>query len=86
MFAKTTLELPDSLFRQVKAAALRRHTTMKVFFNEALTEKLSRESKKNTLWHQSPMPPPPDVPLKELSKIHKELLADASKIHPGDWQ
>lgn len=83
---KTTLELPESLFHRAKLTALRRHITMKTFFNEALSEKLSRESRLHSQWHNSPMPPPPDVPKKELKKIHKQLLAEASQINPEDWK
>ncbi|NOX98840.1 MAG: hypothetical protein GXP30_03760 [Verrucomicrobia bacterium] len=37
---KTTLELPDTAFRQVKALAASRGITLKQFFSEALEEKL----------------------------------------------
>jgi predicted transcriptional regulator len=38
---KTTIELPDSLFRQAKALAASRGTSLKALFTEALTEKVS---------------------------------------------
>jgi len=38
---KTTLELPDELFRQVKSTAASRGILMKTFITEALTEKLA---------------------------------------------
>ena len=37
---KTTLEIPDALFRRVKAKAAVRGQTLKEFVNEALQEKL----------------------------------------------
>jgi len=40
---KTTLELPDSLFRQAKATALQRRTTLKCLFTQALERELRRE-------------------------------------------
>lgn len=40
---KTTIELPDALFREAKATAARRGTALKEFVREALEEKLSRE-------------------------------------------
>lgn len=38
---KTTLEIPDALFRRVKSKAAERDQTLKEFVNEALQEKLS---------------------------------------------
>jgi hypothetical protein len=37
---KTTVEIPDVLFRQAKAAAARRGVSLKQLFNEALRERL----------------------------------------------
>jgi hypothetical protein len=39
---KTTLEIPDSLFRRAKATAARQGRTLKQLVQEALTEKLAR--------------------------------------------
>jgi hypothetical protein len=41
-FVKTTLELPDALFRKAKATAARQGQTLKQLVQEALTEKLAR--------------------------------------------
>ena len=38
---KTTLEIPDPLFRKAKATAAQQGRTMKEFFTEALVEKLA---------------------------------------------
>jgi hypothetical protein len=38
---KTTLEIPDALFRRVKSKAAERSQTLKEFVNEALQEKLA---------------------------------------------
>ncbi|MDB6155460.1 MAG: transposase, partial [Chthoniobacteraceae bacterium] len=43
---KTTLEIPDTLFRQAKATAAIHGQTLKKFVNEALQEKLSGASSK----------------------------------------
>jgi hypothetical protein len=43
---KTTLEIPDALFRKVKSKAAERSQTLKEFVNEALHEKLA--SKRGT--------------------------------------
>lgn len=38
---KTTLEIPDALFRRVKARAAERGQSLKAWINEALQEKLA---------------------------------------------
>ena len=42
LFVKTTLELPDALFRKAKATAARHGQTLKQLVQEALAEKLAR--------------------------------------------
>ena len=39
---KTTIELPDSLFRKAKAAAAEEGKSLKEFFTEAVADKLGR--------------------------------------------
>jgi hypothetical protein len=41
---KTTLEIPEPLFRKAKATAAERGKSLKQFFTEALQEKLRQES------------------------------------------
>ena len=45
---KTTIELPDSAFRQAKVLAAGRGMTLKQFFTEALEEKLRRSADKGS--------------------------------------
>lgn len=40
---KTTVEIPDVLFRRAKAAAAERGVALKEFFTEAVREKLNRQ-------------------------------------------
>ena len=42
---KTTLEVPDALFRKAKATAAERGQSLKAFVTEALQEKLSRSAR-----------------------------------------
>ncbi len=42
---KTTIEIPDPLFRQAKARAAERGQTLKQLFTEALQEKLATKSR-----------------------------------------
>ena len=41
---KTTVEIPDPLFREAKAAAARRGVSLKEFFTEAVRQQLRRRS------------------------------------------
>jgi hypothetical protein len=43
---KTTVELPDGLFREAKATAAWRGASLKDFFREAVEEKLRRDRPK----------------------------------------
>jgi hypothetical protein len=83
---KTTIELPDELFREAKATAARRGTALKEFVRQALTEKLAREAA------TPPRPdaprdwpvPPPDVPIDELRRIHALIEEEFEQIEPED--
>ena len=45
---KTTLEIPEPLFRKAKATAAERGVTLREFVNEALREKLSSDARTGT--------------------------------------
>jgi hypothetical protein len=44
---KTTIEIPDPLFRRAKSKAAERGQTLKDFFTQALVEKLDNHAKKS---------------------------------------
>ena len=44
---KTTLEIPDALFKRVKLSSVSSGTTLKRYIAEALETRLSQESSKN---------------------------------------
>jgi len=44
---KTTIEVPDNLYRQIKSSAVLKGQTVKAFFLEALQEKLGTTSQKS---------------------------------------
>jgi hypothetical protein len=73
---KTTLEIPDVLFRRVKSKAAERSQTLKDFVNEALQEKLA--SKRATShsgepeWMQG---------FGKLRQLHKETARIQERIH-----
>ena len=51
---KTTVELPDTVFRQSKALAAARGVTMRRFFTEALEEKLRRSTRESVTAKEVP--------------------------------
>ena len=51
---KTTIELPDALFRQSKSLAAARGVTLKRFFTEALEEKLRRSTEGGSAANMEP--------------------------------
>ncbi len=83
---KTTIELPDDLFREAKATAARRGTALREFVREALAEKLAREEAAHYpgagagKW---PVPPP-DIPSEEIRRVQAIIDAEFDQIEPED--
>ena len=83
---KTTIELPDELFRDAKATAARRGTALREFVREALAEKLARENgsaAQGTGAGKWPVPPP-DIPSKEIWRVQAIIDAEFDQIEPED--
>lgn len=57
---KTTLEIPDELFREMKAAAAFRDIKLRDFVTEAIAGHLARTKGADPRWSQR-LPPPPKV-------------------------
>jgi hypothetical protein len=93
---KTTIELPDQLFREAKATAARRGTSLKNFVTAALQEKLARDTPSALREHAAsyevgnedpgewPYPPDPLDP--EEHRIINERLAEFNQINPDTWK
>jgi hypothetical protein len=82
---KTTLDLPDRLYRQIKARAALRGQTVKSFFLDAIRDKLAADAKatgKQSGWRAV------------FGKANKEDVAEVqriideefSRIDPEDWE
>ena len=82
---KTTIELPDELFREAKATAARRGTALREFVRQALVEKLAREDgvSQGAVAGKWPVPPP-DVPLDELRRIHAIIEEEFEQVEAED--
>lgn len=74
---KTTIEIPDVLFRRVKSKAAERSQTLKAFVSEALQEKLASKRKDGARsvepeWMQG---------FGKLRHLHKETGRIQARIH-----
>jgi plasmid stability protein len=83
---KTTIELPDELFREAKATAARRGTSLKEFVREALADRLAREngSEGQTTGVGKFPVPPPDIPSEEIWRVQAIIDAEFDEIEPED--
>jgi predicted transcriptional regulator len=82
---KTTLEIPDVLYRRLKAAAATQGKSVKAIVNEAIAEKLRHPGAAGTPgWMQG------FGQLRHLHeetrKIEKVITEEFSRIDPEDWK
>jgi len=81
---KTTLEIPDTLFRRAKSVAAERGVALRVFVTEAVEEKLAATSNQELK---------PWVRLagglkhlhKETARLNGIMQREFSQIDPDDW-
>ncbi|MDO8616627.1 MAG: DUF2191 domain-containing protein [Dehalococcoidia bacterium] len=82
---KTTIELPDDLFREAKATAARRGTALKQFVREALAEKLAREGVIDDVYRPRDWPVPPiRLDPEEAALIDRAIEEAFEQIEPED--
>lgn len=82
---KTTLEIPDPIFRRAKSVAAQRGIALRAFVTEAVEEKLASSPQKEEK---------PWVKLagglkhlhKETSRINRIIRGEFEKIEPEDWE
>ena len=82
---KTTLEIPDPIFRRAKSVAAQRGIALRAFVTEAVEEKLAATSQKDEK---------PWVRLAGgLKHLHKETVringimnSESEQIEPEDWE
>ena len=86
---KTTLDLPDELFRQVKSTAASRGVLMKQFITEALTEKLAAGTlaPEDKPWMKFAGCMAQDPEMKaELIRIEKIIEDEFGQVDEDDWK
>jgi hypothetical protein len=81
---KTTLEIPDALFRQAKSAAAQQGIPLRALVSEALAEKLRQPASGDKPWMKA---------FGKLRHLHKDLAKidriieeEFERIDPKDWQ
>lgn len=85
---KTTLEIPDALFRQAKATAAQQGRTLREFVNEAVQDKLAQGKHRQELqgWRAVLGTLPPEVKRAALKVDALINAPDFRQIDPEDWQ
>lgn len=84
---KTTIELPDDLFREAKATAARQGSSLKDAFREAVSDWVARQgtaarrTKERKEWPVPPMRLDPE----ESRRIDQEIEEAFEQIEPDDW-
>jgi hypothetical protein len=80
---KTTIEIADDIYRQVKARAALRGQTVKSFFLEAIHDKLgSKEHGAGKGWRSVFG----KVDKRAVEEMQRMLDDEFSKINPDDWK
>ena len=81
---KTTLEIPDDLFREMKATAALRGIKLRDFVTEAISGHLARMKRADSGWSRR-LPPPPKVAKSEMRRIHQLIQEESERIDGEDW-
>src|SRR5260221_14082382 len=76
---KTTLEIPDDLFREMKAAAALRGIKLRDFVTDAISGHLTRMKRADSGWSRR-LPPPPKVAKSEMKRIHQLIQEESERI------
>jgi hypothetical protein len=81
---KTTLEIPDTIFRRAKSVAAQRGIPLREFVTEAVKEKLATatDAEKPWLKHMGKL----KHLRKETARINRLIEEDSERIDPEMWQ
>jgi hypothetical protein len=81
---KTTVEVPDSLYRQIKARTALKGQTIKAFFLDAIRDKLAAEATKpneETGWRVAFGA----ARAEDVAEVQRIIDEEFSRIDPEDW-
>ena len=82
---KTTLEIPDDLFRRTKAAAARRGESLKDFVIEALQEHLERQTARGSS-QQGWRSVFGQARREEVEPVEAVVAEELESIDPDEWR
>ncbi len=77
---KTTLEIPNALFRRAKSAAAERGVPLRELVSEALAEKLSGRAAEERRWMKGF-----GKLRKETAHINRIIEKEFDSVEPEDW-
>jgi hypothetical protein len=81
---KTTLEIPDALFRRAKSAAAEQGIPLRELVSEALAQKLSARGRQDRPWLKT------FGKLRSLRKetahVNRIVEEEFGQVQPEDWQ
>jgi hypothetical protein len=82
---KTTLDLPDRLYRQIKARAALRGQTVKSFFLDAIRDKLTAENaaKSKAAGWQAVFG---KANSKDVTEVQRLIDEEFSRVNAEDWE
>lgn len=87
---KTTVEIPDRLFREAKAAAAKDGLSLKTFLTQALTQKLAGPAEGKSKGPSTPGHMNGFGTMRrrhtETKRIQKRIDGEFSRIDPEDWK
>ena len=81
---KTTLEIPDALFRRAKSAAAEQGIPLRELVSEALAEKLRAQDPRDKPWIKTFGKL--RVLAHETARINRIVEAEFGQIQPEDWR
>jgi hypothetical protein len=80
---KTTLDLPDRLYRQIKARAALKGQTIKSFFLDAVRDKLAKEQRsRKDGWRAVFGKANPD----DVASLQRIIDEEFSQVSAEDWE
>lgn len=82
---KTTLEIPDTIYRRIKAHVAAQGQAVKGFVNEAVQEKLGRERAEagDSKGWRSVFG---EASANSVAKVQERIDAEFSRVDPEDWR
>jgi hypothetical protein len=82
---KTTLEIPDTLFRKLKAQAAGKGQTLKRFVNDAIRERLASPAG-GTGGKPGWMAVAGKAPAGATRQVDRVIASEFERINPADWR